>query len=171
MFLVRLRVVTRLSLLQVIRNQYRSTIVKLVGKLEKVDFKHCKAALDINFLQTCQSFHGISRFLQCRVANKSLLRSQACQKCLKHLLLTEVNNKKINLKVLDKELSSVKSQLLPIMNFLDFNHVCNIIISNNEKPILKYNYTHNKELSGFIPGYEVDPARFSHDPKKLFLMS
>ena len=53
MFLVRLRVVTRLSLLQVIRNQYRSTIVKLVGKLEKVDFKHCKAALGLNFLQTC----------------------------------------------------------------------------------------------------------------------
>ena len=57
------------------------------------------------------------------------------------------------------------------MNFLDFNHVCNIIVSNNEKPILNYNYTHNKELSGFIPGYKVDPARFSHDPKKLFLMS
>ena len=64
MFLVRLRFPSRLSLLQVIRNRYGDTIVKLVRKFEKVVFKHRKAALDLNFLQTCQSFNVIPKFLQ-----------------------------------------------------------------------------------------------------------
>ena len=68
---------SRLSLLQVIRNRYGDTIVKLVRKFEKVDFKHRKAALHLNFLQTCRSFNVIPKFLQSRVANKNLRRSQA----------------------------------------------------------------------------------------------
>ena len=129
--LVRLRFASRLLFLQVIGNRYGGTVVKLVRKFEKVDFKHRKAALDLNFLQTCRSFNVIPKFLQFRVANKNLQRSQAYQKCPNHLLLAEINNKKKNLKVLVNELSSVKSNLLRILNFLDFNHVCNIIISNN----------------------------------------
>ena len=112
MFVVRLRFPSRLSLLQVIRNRYGDTIVKLVRKFEKVDFKHRKAALDLNFLQTCRSFNVIPKYLQFRVANKNLRRSQAYQKCLNHLLLAEINNKNKNLKVLVIELSSVKSNVL-----------------------------------------------------------
>ena len=168
MFLVRLRFPSRLSLLQVIRNRYGDTIVKLVRKFEKVVFKHRKAALDLNFLQTCQSFNVIPKFLQLRVANKNLRRSQAYQKRLNHLLLAEINKKKKNLKVLVNELSSVKSNLLGILNFLDFNHVCNII-SNKEKSIFKCKYTHKQKLSDLIPGYEVNLTRFSHDPNKVML--
>ena len=65
------------------------------------------------------------------------------------------------------ELSSVKSNLLRILNFLDFNHVCNIIISNDEKSIRKCKYTHKKKLSDLIPGYEVNLTRFSHDTYKV----
>ena len=169
MFLVRLRFPSRLSLLQVIRNRYGDTIVKLVRKFEKVVFKHRKAALDLNFLQTCQSFNVIPKFLQLRVANKNLRRSQAYQKRLNHLLLAEINKKKKNLKVLVNELSSVKSNLLVILNFLDFNHVCNIIISNKKKSIFKRKYTHKQKLSNLIPGYEVNLTRFSHDPNKVML--
>ena len=89
---------------------------------------------------------------------------------LNHLLLAKINNKKKNLKVLVNEQSSVKSNLLRILNFLDFIHVCNIIISNNEKSILKCKYRHKNKLSDFIPGYEVNLTRFSHDLTKLFLI-
>ena len=64
-------------------------------------------------------------------------------------------------------ISSVKNKLLRILNFLDFNHVCNIIISNNEKSILRCRYTQKKKLRDLIPGYEVNPTRFSHDPNKV----
>ena len=82
-------------------------------------------------------------------------------------LSSEINNKKKNLKVLVNGLYSAKSNLLSILNFLDFNHVCNIIISNNEKSILKCRYTHKKKLRDHIPGYEVNPTSFSRDPYKV----
>ena len=72
MFLVCLRFPSRLLLLHLRRNQYQGTIVKLVCKFEKVDFKRRKAALDLNFLQTCWSFNVIPKFFQFRVANKNL---------------------------------------------------------------------------------------------------
>ena len=62
---------------------------------------------------------------------------------------------------------SVKSNLLCILNFLDFNHVCNIIISNNGKSILKFKYAYKEKLSDLIPGYEVNPTRFSHGSNKV----
>ena len=48
---------------------YGGNVVKLVRKFEKVGFKHCKAALNLNFLQTWQSFNVIPKFLQFCVAN------------------------------------------------------------------------------------------------------
>ena len=84
-------------------------MVKLVLIFEKVDIKHYKPALELNLLQTCWSFNVIPKCLKFRVANKRLQRSQAHQKCLNHLLLTEINNNKENLKLLVQELSVVKS--------------------------------------------------------------
>ena len=57
--------------------------------------------------------------------------------------------------------------MLSTLNFLDFNHVCNIISSNNEKSILKCRYTPKKKLRDLIPGYEVNPTSFSHDVNKV----
>ena len=79
MFFVLLRFPCRLSLLQVILNRYGGTVVELVPKFEKADFKHRKAALDLNFLQTWSSFNVIPKILQFCVANKGLQRSQAHQ--------------------------------------------------------------------------------------------
>ena len=100
MSLVCLRFLSRLSLLQVIRNRYGGTVVKLVCKYDKIDLKYRKVALDLNFLQTCKSFNVIPKFLQFGVANKSVQRSQAHQKCLNHLVLAKIYDEKKNLKVL-----------------------------------------------------------------------
>ena len=72
MFLVGLKFPDRISLLQVISNLYEGTVIKLVRKFGKVSYKHRKATLDLNFLQTCRSFNVIPKFLQFCVANKSL---------------------------------------------------------------------------------------------------
>ena len=64
------------------------------------------------------------------------------------------------------ELSSEKRNLLYILNFLNFNDVCNI--NNNEKSTLKCKYTtHRKKLGNLIPGYKVNPTRLSHDSNKV----
>ena len=58
-----------------------------------------------------------------------------------------------------------------ILNLLDFYYVCNIIINNNKKSILKCKHTHNKKLSNLVPGYKVNPARFLHDSNKIIFNS
>ena len=60
----------------------------------------------------------------------------------------------------------VNSNLLSILSSLDFNHVCNII-SNNEESFPKSKYIHKKKLCDLIPGYEISPTRFLHDPNKV----
>ena len=72
MFLIWLGFLKNLSLIQVIHKRYGNTVVKLVRRFEKLDFKHQKAALDLQFLKTCQEFKVASKFLQFSVANDSL---------------------------------------------------------------------------------------------------
>ena len=52
MFLIRLRFPKNLLLIQVIHKRYGNPVVKLVRKFEKLDFKHRKPALDLQFLKT-----------------------------------------------------------------------------------------------------------------------
>ena len=42
-----------------------------------------------------------------------------------------------------------------------------VIISNNEKSILKCKHTHKMKLRDIIPGYEVNPIKFSHEPNHV----
>ena len=62
-FLIHLRFPKNLSFIQVIHKRYGNTVVKLVRKFEKSDFKHRKAALDLQFLKTCQEFKVPPKFL------------------------------------------------------------------------------------------------------------
>ena len=81
MFLIRLRFPKYLSLIQVIHKRYGNTVVKLVRRFEKLDFKHRKAASGLQFLKTCQEFKVTPKFLQFLVANDSLRQSQTYQTC------------------------------------------------------------------------------------------
>ena len=67
----------------------------------------------------------------------SLKQSQTYQTCKKRLLLEEIRIKKKNLKTLVRELLVVKEELLRSISFLDVNHVFNLLVSTNEKSILK----------------------------------
>ena len=78
MFLVRLRFPNMLLLLQVICNEYGDTIVKLVRKFEKINFKHRKAALDLNFYKFTAVLMLPRNFCNF-VLLTSLRRSQAYQ--------------------------------------------------------------------------------------------
>ena len=146
MFLIRLRFLKNLSLIQVIHKRRGNIVDKLVRRFEKLDFKHWKAALDLQFLKTCQEFKVTPKFLQFRVANDSLKQSQTYQTCKKRLLLEEIRIKKKNLKTLVRELSVVKEELLRSISFLDVNHVFNLIVSSNEKSIFKCRHVQQKKL-------------------------
>ena len=64
LFLVRLRFPSNLSTIQVIRNRYGNDTVKLVRQFEKIDYKHRKILLDLNFLENCIKNNVTPKFLQ-----------------------------------------------------------------------------------------------------------
>ena len=167
MFLIQLRFLKNLSLIQVIHKRYGNTVVKFRRRFEKLDFKHRKAALDLQFLKTCQEFKVTPKFLQFRVGNDSLSQSQTYQTCKKWFLLKEIRIKKKNLKTLVRELSAVKEELLRSVSFLDVNHVFNLIVSSNKKSILKCRHVQRKRLRNLIPGYKPETSLDSHDPEKV----
>ena len=46
--------------------------VKVVRQFEKLDYKHRRILLDLNFLENCIKNNVTSKFLQFRLANKDL---------------------------------------------------------------------------------------------------
>ena len=73
-------------------------------------------------------------------------------------VLKEIRIKKKNLKNLVRELSSVKEELLRLISFLDANHVFNLVVSSNEKSILKCRHIQQKKLRNLIPGYKLEKS-------------
>ena len=130
LFIIHLRLPAKNSIIQTLRNRYYNRVVKLVRDLEKLDFKTRKCKLDLEFLNLC-----VENKIQFRVANKELWNSLAYRKCLNKLLQQGVINKKRRYRLLEKDLKSVKDELLLSINLFDYNHVYNIFLVKNDKSL------------------------------------
>ena len=62
LFLVRCRFPTQFSIISILRKRYGENLVKSVRTLEKLDFKHKKTQLDLEFLRTCKKNNVIPIF-------------------------------------------------------------------------------------------------------------
>ena len=99
-------------------------MVKLVRKLDKLDFKHKKAQVDLQFLQI-------------KLANRQLLSSHAYNICQKRLLNEEISNKHKTVRTLAFSLTSLKNELKCVLNIIDFVHITMVFLTSNNKNILK----------------------------------
>ena len=61
----------------------------------------------------------------------------------------------------------VKEELLRSISFLDVNHVFSLIVSTNEKSLLKCRNVQQKILRNLIPGYKPETSLDPHDPEKV----
>ena len=75
LFLIRLRFPQSKSVSQIIRSQYFDTTIKRLRKLEKIDNSLRKADSDLKFLITNRDNNLILRFLNIRLAKKSMRSS------------------------------------------------------------------------------------------------
>ena len=64
LFLVRCRFPTQFYIISTLQKRYGVNLVKSVRKLEKSDFKHKKAYLDLEFLRACKKNNVIPNFLR-----------------------------------------------------------------------------------------------------------
>ena len=72
---------------QIIRMQQGDKIIKRLCKFEKIDYHLRKAELDLGFLVKCKHNNVIPKFLNFRLANRSLRHSLIYAHCLPNLLL------------------------------------------------------------------------------------
>ena len=146
LFLVRLRFPSNLSMIQVIRNRYGNNTVKLVRQFEKLDYKYCKLLLDLSFLGNCIKNNVILKFVQFRLANRDLRESSAYRQCQQKLLKQEIINKKRRVRLVKKDLSSVKNELMFKLKWTDFHYVSNLFLVGNDRSISKHQNIQDKKF-------------------------
>ena len=86
------------------------------------------------------------------------------RQCQIKLLKQEISNKKRNLIILRRDLTSVRNKLSLKLSFIDLNHVCNLFLIGNDKAILKHQQIQNKKLNNLRVTTLENP---SYDPDKV----
>ena len=61
------------------------------------------------------------------------------------LLKWEIVNKKIRVRLVKKDLSSVKNELTFKLKWIDFHHVCNLFLVDNDRSISKHKNIQDKK--------------------------
>ena len=114
--------------------------------MEKLDFKHKKAILDLDFLISCKKNSVFPKLLQFKVSNRQLKSSKAYISCQKGLLNKEINNKQKAVKSLQKKFIAVTNSFNYKMSYIDYLHVCNTLLVSDNKSISKIKETQDKKL-------------------------
>ena len=94
---------------QIIRRQYGDKIIKRLCKFEKIDYRLRKAELHLEFFVKFRDNNVIPKFLNFRLAKRSLRFSLTYAHCKSNLLLEEIRLKKSNVRVLKKEFDNLRS--------------------------------------------------------------
>ena len=118
-------------------------MVKSIRKLEKLDFKHEKAQVDLEFLKTCKKNNVIPKILRFKLANRQLSSSPAYNICQKRLLNEEIFSKHKLVRSLAFNIKSLKNDLKCVLNIIDFVHLATVFLSSNNKNILKVRKAHD----------------------------
>ena len=154
LFFVRLRFSSNLSTIQVIRNRYGNDgndTVKLVRQFEKLDYKYRKLLLDLNFLENCIRNNVTPKFVQFCLADRGL----------------EIINKKRCVILFEKDLSSVKNEVMLKLKWIDFHHVWNLFLVVNDKSISKHQNIKDRKFcklsNSVIRDLSYDPEQVIHN--------
>ena len=167
LFLVRCRFPTQFSIISILRKRYGEKLVKSVRKLEKLDFKHKKIQLDLEFLQTSKKNNVIPKFLRFKLANGQLSSLHAYNICQKSLLNQEISNKYKTVRTLAFNLTSLKNKLKCFLNTIDFVHITTVFLTSHNKNILKVRKIQGKKISKLCFDNSFYESVTSHDPEKV----
>ena len=170
LFIAPIRFAASDSLADVLIKRYGRDLVQEVRALEKLDLKHKKTILDLDFLTSCRKNSVFPKFLQFKVANKQLRASKAYISCQKRLLNQEINNKQKVVKLLQQKVIEVKNSLNCKMNHIDYVHISNTILAFNNKNISEVKETQEKKLWNFFLRKMVIILTHVKILKKLYLI-
>ena len=167
LFIARIRFPDSYSLIGILRKRYGRDLVREVRTLEKLDFKHKKAILDLDFLISCRKNSVFPKFLLFKVSNKQLRASKAYISCQKRVLNQEINNKQKAAKSIQQKVTEVKNSLNCKMSYIDYVHVCNTFLVSNNKNISNVKETQDKKLYNLLLRNMGNNSDTCQDPDKV----
>ena len=169
-FLTRLLLPSKLSIVEVLRKRYGDRILKLVRKFEKTNVKHKKALLDLQFLKVCEDHNVIANFWRFKVTNASLRTSSTYKRFQKKLLREEIYNKKLLVRQLDRDSNLTYKNVKSDLNIIDLHHVLNTSLMSNEKELGRFKFRNLSKIKNLIPNFSWDMVlTSSHDQEVIFL--
>ena len=130
LFLIRLRYPHPKSFSK--RRRYGDKLIKRLRKFENIDYRLQEAELHLEFLVKCRDINLIPKFLNFRLANRSLRFSLTYAHCQSNLLWEEIGLKKSNVRVLRKEFNNLHSFLQQQINSIDYAHICSKFLKTND---------------------------------------
>ena len=162
-FILRLRFPQNKSIAQIVTDRYGKDALKLIRKYENLDFKRKKVILDIEFLENCNKHGLIPKFVQFKVANKTLRGSNVYKQCQRKLLQQEISNKKNQQRSLLKQCEQMNKRIRETIRFIDFVHIHNLFSTKNDRIMDKIRLTQEKKLVNL----GLQTAHETNDPEKV----
>ena len=104
----------------------------------------------------------IPKFLNFRLANRSLRFSLTYAHCQSNLLLEEIRLKKSNVRVLRKEFDNLRSSLQQQINSIDFAHICSKFLKINDLKLKSNSVVQQKKFCNLLK-----EKRSTQNPEKV----
>ena len=145
-FIIRIRFPSHKSIAKILTDRYGRQTLKMIRKLETIDFKKKKAALDLEFLDNCVKHNLTPTFVQFKVSNRSLRASRAYKHCQQKLLHQEIISKKAQIKSLNKQFNQWSSQIRQTVSFFDSVHTTHLFTMKNDRLMDRIRLTQGKKL-------------------------
>ena len=147
---------------EVIRKRYGRNTAKKLKKLEKRDYQLRKFQIELEFLVTCSNNSVVPKFLNFRVATKSLKSSRTYQQCQCSLLHEEISQKKSNIRVLLKDFEFLHSTLQEEISVTEFAHARSLVSGHNDKVFKQKSTTQQRKFNNLLKDNKPQ-----YDPKKI----
>ena len=121
-----------------------------------------KAELDLKFLVKCRDNNVIPKFLNFRLANRSLRFFLTYPHCQSNLLSEEIRRNKSNARVLKKEFGNFCSFLQQQINSIDFTHICSKFLKINDFKLISNSVLQEKRFCNLL-----NEKRSTQNPEKV----
>ena len=144
--IVKLRFPPDVPISTIILRRYGSENLQLFRSFEKIDKKLRKSQLDLNFLQSCNYYGVIPKFLSFKLSNSRLRSSMMYTKCRRRLLLVEMAHKKKHIQKLQEKLMASLQDLRSCFSWFDYNHLVSFVHSHNIKSLKRTEAVQNRKL-------------------------
>ena len=171
-FLVKLRFPANTPISTILQRRYGSDGLQAFRTYEKLDKRYRKTKLDLDFLQSCDFYGVVPKFLHFKLAIPRLRSSAMYDTCRRRLLSTELAQKRRHLKRSEEKIKTSQEHLRSIFSWFDYNHLISFVATFNSKSLKRVEIVQNRKLENLkleylAAGIDPDTVIFNYSTYNL----